>query len=169
MSQRPQDRPRPGTPALEDPTRDIRLPPRPDRPPPAMPRAWAGFTGEPVSDAASPDFSAPPPAAAPPPAVSPSPDTEQAPGTETAAPEQPARPPWGTPLVDQPTDELGKLGAQPRERTLAFSSPEMSQRPAGPVHVARTPRRWPWVLVALLPLLIIAGTGIALLLLFQGG
>jgi hypothetical protein len=157
MTERPQDDPHPGTPSFDPPTRDIRLPALPDRPPPAMPQAWAGLTRPPAPGAPSPAFSAPPPEVAP------------SPGTGTDSSERLPSPPRATPLVDRPTDVLDKPEAQPRERTLAFSAPEMSQRPAGPVHVARTPRRWPWVLLALLPILIIAGTGLALLLLFQGG
>jgi hypothetical protein len=159
MTERPHEQPPAGTPAVDDTTRDIRLPPRSDRPPPAMPQAWAGLPRPPASDA-------PAPLSAPPADVAPSPDTARAPGTEAF--ERPGRAP-ATPLVDQPTDELGGPAGPPRERTLTFSSPEMSHRPVGPVHVARTPRRWPWLLLALLPILIIAGTGIALLLLLQGG
>jgi hypothetical protein len=54
-----------------------------------------------------------------------------------------------------------------RERTLAFSSPEMTQRPVHPVRVGASPRRWPWVVLILLPLLVIGGAAVAWLLLVR--
>ncbi len=85
---------------------------------------------------------------------------------ETPAPaeDSPADPPT---LHNEPTDRL-RPPPRPRERTLAFSSPEMVHRPAGPVQVGRSPRRWPWAVLVALPLLIIIGTGIWLLLLLRG-
>jgi hypothetical protein len=70
-------------------------------------------------------------------------------------------------LVNQRTDELSAPRERPRERTLAFSAPEMRHRPIGPVNVGRSPRRWPWFVLAALPVLIIVGTGIWLLLLLR--
>jgi hypothetical protein len=147
----------------EDRTRDIRLPSLPDRPPPAMPREWAEIQPVPSSPASdvvgpaadesaqAPDFSAPPP------------ETSV---TDVAA----AARPRGTPLVDQPTDELAPPRGRPRERTIAFASPEMAGgRPApsvGPTR--RRPRRWPWVVLTLLPILVIVGAGIAWVLLVRG-
>jgi hypothetical protein len=116
----------PGGPA--DRTRDIRLPPLPDRPPPAMPEDRARLRDE--AEAA------------------------------VAADERLAR---------QRTDELAPPpGTSARERTLAFSSPEMRQRPIERVQVGATPRRWPWVLVALLPVLLVVASGVAWLLLVRG-
>jgi len=111
-----------------DPTRDIRLPPRPGGPAPVLPAAWA-----------------------------------------KAPPEAPAQEPLAAapPLPNEPTDRL-QPPPRPRERTLAFSAPEMVHRPAGPVQVGRSPRRWPWAVLVALPLLIIVGTGIWLLLLLRG-
>ena len=127
--------------AFDDPTRDIRLGPLPDRPPPKLPAGW------------SPDLSAPPP---------------RTPPTAAEVPARPTgRPDAGPAMEEQPTDELAHRTAKPREPTLAFSSPEMSRRPVGRVSV-RPARRWPWVLLVLLPVLVIAGTAVALLLLLQG-
>jgi len=149
------DRPHEDPPAYDDRTRDITLPHLPDRPPPAMPQQWAGLTAHPAPapDASAPDFSAPPPETA----------------ATDAVPRPAAEVEWAdrTLLADQPTDELGTPKGTPRERTIAFSAPEMSRRPAGPVQVASAPRRWPWVVLILLPILIIAGTGIALLVLVR--
>ncbi|TFV91229.1 hypothetical protein [Blastococcus sp. CT_GayMR16] len=147
----------------EDRTRDIRLPSLPGRPPSAMPREWAEVQPRPSSPASgdlgpsagdpaeTPDFSAPPP------------ETSV---THVATPARPR----GTPLVDQPTDELPPPPGPPRERTIAFASPEMAGgRPAPSVgRTPRRPRRWPWVVLTLLPILVIVGAGIAWLLLLRG-
>jgi hypothetical protein len=112
-----------------DPTRDIRLPSLPDRPPSILPSQWA---------------SAQPPA-------------------------EKARP-VPTSLVDQPTDTLGPPGGRPRECTIAFASPEMATgRPASTVGpTRRRPRRWPWVVLTLVPILVILGAGLTLVLLLRG-
>jgi hypothetical protein len=149
MSEPPQHDQKPSAFGGPDPTRDIRLPPLPDRPPPAMPRGWAQ---------SGLDFTAPPPDV-------PVTDDAAAPPLPGTAPPKPA------PVHDQPTDQLDPPRGRSRERTLAFASPEMAGgRPAptvGPTF--RRPRRWPWVLLALLPVLVIAGAGIALLVLLRGG
>ncbi|UOY03259.1 hypothetical protein [Blastococcus sp. PRF04-17] len=130
MSDRPQD----DSPPRDDRTRDITLPPLPDRPPPALPKEWA--------DLEPPDVDAP---------------------TLRALPGEDPR------LHDQPTDKVGspRVRIRPPERTIAFSAPEMVQRPVHPVQVDRTPRRWPWVVLTVVPLLVIAGAGVALLLLLR--
>ncbi|MCW2531956.1 MAG: hypothetical protein JWP62_1526 [Blastococcus sp.] len=161
MTDRPHDEP----PAPDDRTRDITLPPLPDRPPSALPREWAGMQPRPSSRTPevpapssegagpAPDFSAPPP------------DTHV---VDVAAP---TAAPHGTPLVDEPTDQLDPPRGRPRERTLAFAYPEMAGgRPAPTVRpTPRRPRRWPWVVLTLLPILVIVGAGITFLLLLRGG
>lgn len=122
MTEQPQPEPH----AVDSPTRDIRLPPLPDRAAP------------PVDE----------PAGAPP---FPTGRTSDRPRLE-----------------EQSTDQLAHGTVRPRERTLAFSSPEMGRRPVGPVTVGPS-RRWPWVVLVLLPVLVIVGAAIALLLVFQGG
>ena len=127
----------------EDPTRDIRLPMIPGRPTPGLPAGWAASpTGASSAD--------------------PVPETAE----ELPASAEESRTPAA---ADQRTDELPAPPARPRERTLAFSSPEMSQRPVRPVQVGRSPRRWPWVVLTLLPILVIVGAGITFLLLLRGG
>ncbi|HVD27739.1 MAG TPA: hypothetical protein VNC79_04470 [Mycobacteriales bacterium] len=126
-----------------DPTRDIRLPPLTDRPASAMPREWAAIQPE----QPGPDLSAPPP------------DIQET--DEVSA--QPG------PEFDQPTDELEPPRGRSRERTIAFASPEMAGgRPAPTVGpTPRRPRRWPWVALALLPVVVIVVTGAWLFLLLR--
>jgi hypothetical protein len=120
-----------------DPTRDIRLPPLPDRSPPVLPREWASGQRPPAS---------PEPVATGP--VSPEPTS---------------------PVADEPTDELAPPRGRHRERTIAFASPEMAGgRPTPVIGPAPRSRRWPWVLLALVPILVIVGAGIALLVLLRG-
>ena len=135
----------------DDRTRDITLPPLPDRPPPALPREWADLAPRP--DLPTPDVAAP---------------TAEA--TAADAPTLRAVPKEDPRLPDQPTDKVGspRVRVRPPERTLAFSSPEMHHRPIHPVHVGRAPRRWPWFVLTIVPILIIAGAGIALVLLLRG-
>lgn len=128
-----------------DPTRDIRLPPLAARPLPPL---------RPESDAAEPE-------------------------------------PTTTGLqVDQPTDEVSGPARGAREPTLTFEGtnaerwaaglaappdPAWSALPprSGPLvgPRARPPRvrgrRWPWVVLTLIPLLIIVGAGVWLLLLLR--
>jgi hypothetical protein len=116
-----------------DPTRDIRLPPLADRPPSALPREWSGMH---------------PP--------SPAPD---APAPLTADDGPAAN---GTSSADLQTDELDPPRGRSRERTIAFVTPEMARgRPMPTVgRTPRRPRRWPWVVLALLPVVVIVVSGI---------
>ena len=145
---------------LADPTRDIRLPPLPGTAGPELPPEWEGF--RPEAAAAS---SVPPETAAP----------------EDAAPDT---------LADQPTDQLGQPPEGNRDKTLTFSGtaaqrwaaghpathdpawtsvpPEPGPVVVGPrAHLERS-RRWPWVVLTLVPLLVIVVTGVWLLVLMQG-
>ena len=82
-----------------------------------------------------------------------------------------ARSPVGR-LVDEPTDELNPP-RRPRERTIAFASPDMGGgRPAptiGPRPRPRPRRRWPWVVLTLVPIVVIVAAGIALVVLLRAG
>ena len=143
------DRTHDDQPAPDDRTRDITLPPLPDRPPPALPKAWAGLASPSPLD--SPTTAVPGPAD-PPPAPVPDPAAEEA-----------------LRLARSRTDEmLPPPAAAVRERTLAFSSPEMRHRPIEPVRVDRNPRRWPWVVLTLLPILVILASAIGWLILLRG-
>jgi hypothetical protein len=116
-----------------DPTRDIRLPPLADRPPSALPREWSGIHPP------SPTPETPPPSAA---------------GDGPAA--------TGASSVDIQTDELDPPRGRSRERTISFVTPEMARgRPMPTVgRTPRRPRRWPWVVLALLPLVVIVVSGV---------
>jgi hypothetical protein len=152
------DRTHDDPPAPDDPTRDITLPPLPDRPPPALPKAWAGLPVD-APTAAVPGPVRPPSAAARPQPEAEAPVEEADPAVEEARR-----------LAGRRTDELLRPPrAVVRERTLAFSSPEMRHRPIDPVRVDRNPRRWPWVVLTLLPILVILASAVGWLILLRGG
>ena len=137
-----------------DPTRDIRLPPLLDRPPAAMPRAWAAArAGESAAapDAPSPDDSRPE-------------DSRPGDSRHDSRPEDAALSAQPRPAVlpDEPTDVLAPPHGRPRERTLSFASPEAAPGRRMPTvgRTPRRPRRWPWVVMALLPVLVIVISGI---------
>jgi hypothetical protein len=138
----------------EDRTRDIRLPSLPGRPPPVLPREWASAQRSSVS----------------PEPVSPEPVSEEPQSEAARELSAHAFRTTGRPLAEQPTDELVPPGGRPRERTIAFASPDMAGgRPAPSVgRTPRRPRRWPWVVLGLLPVLVIVGAGITLLVLLRG-
>ncbi|WP_104522860.1 hypothetical protein [Blastococcus atacamensis] len=182
MTGQPHDPPLP-----DDRTRDITLPPLPDRPAPALPKEWQA-----LSAVDQPTTAVPGPAPVPPataglaaPVAEPAPTTAAPvaePAPTTAAPvAEPSAVDAARPqvtqeeavariearmLASQRTDELVQPpAAQRRERTLSFSSPEMRNRPVEQVQVGRTSRRWPWVVLTLLPILVIVGAAIAWMLL----
>ena len=139
-----------------DPTRDIRMPPLPDRPAPAVRPEWAPYVpasgwsaaATPGQEAAAPrDDGAPPPATA----------GLDADGTEPSRRQH-----------DLPTDRLASPRPPGRSTTLSFEPPPPVQLLK--VSVGPRPRqgRWLWVLAILLPLLVIAGSGIWLFLEFYG-
>jgi hypothetical protein len=76
----------------------------------------------------------------------------------------------GSPVFDQPTDDLTPP-RPPRERTIAFASPEMAGgRPTPTIGARPRPRRrWPWVVLTLVPIVVIVGAGIALVVLLRAG
>jgi hypothetical protein len=138
-----------------DPTRDIRLPAIADRPPSVLPREWSGVQ-PPSPQPASPQPAAPQPAPSPQPA-------SREPSRAGGGPAATRNPP-----VDLQTDDL-QAPRPPRERTIAFASPEAAVgRPTPTVQrKPRPPRRWPWVMVALLPVLVIVVSGVWLFLLLR--
>lgn len=160
----PSERDPQSTSGLADPTRDIRLPPLPGRAGPELPPEWAALRVE--GDPAAPD---------PTPAAPSAPDAD---GTTAQR------------LADQPTDQLGQPPQGDRDRTLTFSGtsaqrwaaghpatpdPAWSSVPAAPGPVVaprqrpeRRSRRWPWVVLTLVPILVIVVTGVWLLLLMRG-
>jgi hypothetical protein len=183
MTDRPQDDARRQLPAkgVDDPTRDIRLPPMPGRPTPAVPpeRAGLAHTPQPPPEPADDPIGHQP-------AVGPA---EPAPGPTAAS----AR----TRITDQPTDELGDPTAAARQRTLAFTPPSpagaasavesapapgssgylpsghpqpgAAPRTAAAVRPAPPARRrstWPWVLALLVLLALFAA---AVVLAWVGG
>lgn len=150
----PSERDPQSTSGLADPTRDIRLPPLPGRAGPELPPEWQAIRAERSTQA------------------------------EPAQPEPPDT------LADQPTDQLGQPPQGDRDRTLTFSGtsaqrwaaghpatpdPAWSSVPAAPGPVVaprqrpeRRSRRWPWVVLTLVPILVIVVTGVWLLLLMRG-
>ncbi len=148
------DRTHDDPPAPADRTRDITLPPLPDRAPSALPEAWAGRSSPSPLDSPTTAVSGP--------VAPPARPVERA-GQVDPAVEAERR------LARSRTDEmLPPPRPVVRERTLAFSSPEMRHRPIGPVRVDRNPRRWPWVVLTLLPILVILASAIGWLILLEG-
>ncbi|MDT0276017.1 hypothetical protein [Blastococcus goldschmidtiae] len=153
------DRPLDGPPAPDDRTRDITLPPLPDRPPPALPAEWAGHR-----TAVDPPTTVVPGLTRPPVAPTGTPPAEDPAVEEPDPAEVEARL-----LAGRRTDELAApAAAAVRQRTLAFTSPEMRHRPIEPVQVGAKPRRWPWVVLTLLPILVIVASTVAWLILLRG-
>jgi hypothetical protein len=121
--------------------------------------------------------------------------TDPMPGWEPPPSADPDRPGEGSSIgsvADQPTDELNAPPQGARNQTLTFEGTAAERWAAGlaatpdppwsavppasrPVVGARPRpapggrRRWPWIVLALLPVLIIAGTGVWLLLLLRAG
>jgi hypothetical protein len=164
MTDRPLDDRHPSSQGVNDPTRDIRLPPLPGSTPAALPPEW--------SAAAQP-----------------------APSAVQASVPEPALPRVHDPVDDEPTDLLPPPVSPDRQRTLTFDSPAgdlghgLGQPPfgspgtAGPAPVLQPPapvpappaarpdphtRKWPWVLLVLLPLVVIVVAGLVLALLLGG-
>jgi hypothetical protein len=193
MTDRPLDHPRAGSPD-PDPTRDIRLPQLPGRPPSSLPPEWVAAAEVPVEPVVPVQPVAPgqpvvpeaSPVAAPGPLSSPALSAADA-------------------IADEPTDHLAPPVEQPRQRTLAFE-PVPGDEPAGSVQApfgalgqvgpavreqppvvvpsvpaagARRPpqprrerdgsRRSTWVLLVLLPIVVIAAAGLLLFYLLNGG
>lgn len=121
-----------------DPTRDIALPPLPDRPAPAVRPEWAPYVPAPQGTRAEP------------PAV-----------------EQPRE--GAGRSYDLPTDRLAGRDERGRPTTLAFQPPPPVQLLKVSVGARRRRGRWLWVLAILLPLVVIAASGIWLLVFFYGG
>jgi hypothetical protein len=138
---------------FDDPTRDIRLPPAPGSPPLAVRPEWSSYTAR-----------QPPVPADPAPVEAPAAPTADL-GKATSRRLQDV-------LADEPTDQLVPPSGRQREPTLKFPQGEPAPaRPAvSPAPVAPQPvrsRRWPWVLLALLPIIVIAGSGIWLFILLS--
>lgn len=159
------DRTHDDPPAPDDRTRDITLPPLPDRAPPALPKAWAGLPSPSPLDSPTTKVPGPVPRPVAARAEEAAPAQEPEPEAKEIDPvqEQARR------LSSSRTDEMEPPPPSAlRQRTLAFSSPEMRHRPIEPVRVGSRPRRWPWVVLTLLPILVIVGFGIAWLILLDG-
>jgi hypothetical protein len=144
---------------FDDPTRDIRLPRPAGSPPPVLRPEWSTFATQTEAVA--------PPAAG----------VEPAPGSAagTAAPVSGiAGPPTRAErLAGEPTDELVPPASLVREPTLKFD--QGSGAPVGPPAVApatppaRRARKWPFLVLVLIPVLVIVGSGIWLLVLISHG
>ena len=147
-SERVPGEPPPGS-GLADPTRDIRLPPLPGRPSPDLPPEWAALRTEPEPEPGAPGMAA-----------------------------------------DQPTDRMASPPEGDRDRTLTFdgtsaerwaaghaatpdpawsSVPPASRPVVGPRSRPVGERRWPWIALTLVPVLVIVITGVWLFVLMQSG
>jgi hypothetical protein len=122
------------------------------------------------SSYAAPSAPEPPPAAPDPgpPGSSPVPAAADSPPTPpTAGP-----PTRAQRLASEPTDEHFAAGALQRDPTLKFEqgagAPPLVTQAAAPARTSdERGRRWPWVLMALLPIIVIVGSGIWLFILLS--
>lgn len=146
----------------DDRTRNIRLPSLPDRPPAVVRPEWQAHV--------PPGMGTSPVAARP---------HAAAPAAETVRLEQPspeALPRSPDAIARQPTDTLSSPW-RVREQTLSFGAPADggrapaalgSRSPDFAAPAATRTRRWPWVVLILLPILVIAISGVLLFLLLGG-
>ena len=148
---------------FDDPTRDIRLPPAPGSPPLVVRPEWSSYAAPSAPEA---------PPAAPEPGSSGSSPVPGAAESPSAA--HPAGPPTRAQrLAGEPTDELFPPGGLQRDPTLKFEQGAGAPQPAplppaAPVRARNDGgRRWPWVLIALLPIIVIVGSGIWLFILLS--
>jgi hypothetical protein len=143
---------------FDDPTRDIRLPRPVGSPPPVLRPEWSSF--------ATPIEAAVPPAAPIEPAAG-SADGTAAPASGIAGP-----PTRAERLAGEPTDELVPPASLVREPTLKFeqgSGAPVGSPAAAPATPPRRARKWPFLVLALIPVLVIVGSGIWLLVLISHG
>ena len=176
MPDRSPDGPRAGgwVPPPADPTRDITLPPLPDRPAPTVPPEWAPYV---PAEGAAPGFRSaePEPRVQPEPRVEPESRVEPGPRVEPrtdVAPREPGMPLKGSASqgpYEPPTDRFAGGQVPARSATLAFQPPPPVQLLKVSVGARRRSGRWLWALAILVPLLVIVGSGIWLLVLFYGG
>lgn len=142
---------------LADRTRDIRLPPVPGSPPVVVRPEWSFHRPQPSADEADPG-------------------TAQ----EAGQPVPEVAPPAAPSIADQPTDNLQPPGRPAREKTLTFGPPGEGAMPHPPAAVrpnyamprvvpAPRSRRWPWVVLIALPLIVIAVAAVLLVILLRGG
>ena len=151
MPDRSPDGPQPGRwlPPPADATRDITLPPLPDRPAPAVRPEWAPYVPPPGHAQAAPVR-----------------QDEAERHVDAEEPRVDAAPPRSP--HDLPTDRFAPRQEHARSRTLAFQPPPPVQLLKVSVGARRRPGRWLWALAILLPLLVIAGSGIWLVVLLYG-
>lgn len=162
---------------FDDPTRDIRLPSLPDRPQALVRPEWQAHVRPAAVD----------------PAPAPARESEDAPAQ--AAYSAPPRP---YVLPNEPTDKLSSgpqvrqetlafdspASAPSRPGDPGQAAPQFGALPSGPpssgapghgtpssgpaVRAGDRPRRWPWVALTVLPILVIVAAGLLLVVLFGG-
>jgi hypothetical protein len=150
MTDRPSGAPQPDQNRSDDPTRDIRL-----LPPPLQEQSVQKLSAQAPAEQRTADAA---PAADPDPTVVVRP--VGGPGESRA-------------VREQSTDEMAPTAVPPREDTRPFVAPR-EEVPRERVPAGAAPpredggRAWPWVLLVLLPIVIIAATGLLLVLLLGG-
>jgi hypothetical protein len=181
----------------DDRTRDIRLPSLPDRPPAAVPAEWQAHVRpapveQPAGEEGTPDATAAVSAALPPEPAPPRPYAlPDEPTDELSSPQQVRQqtiafdaPAAGGPEAgaadltgrSAPGQDTPGFGAPPfRPPSTAapgpggpsYGTPPSSGPPERGIKADRT-RRWPWVVLTVLPILVIVLAGLLLVLLLRG-
>ena len=101
------------------------------------------------------------------------PSAPSAPSVSEAPAPDPGPPTRAQRLASEPTDELFPAGRLQRDPTLKLEQGGGAPAPVvPPMHPPILPpddgvRRWPWVLIALLPIVVIVGSGIWLFILLS--
>lgn len=141
----------PAGPPSDDRTRDLRRPSLPNQPPAeALPSQPDTIAGQPTDRLPSPPR-----------------ERERTLTFGAPAADRPG-PASGSPVADVAAPAPGAPGAAPLQPSPGIGAPSYGLPSSGTGVAPTGGRRWPWVVLVLLSILVIAGTGVLLFLLLGG-